>query len=80
MNKKELIEKGLMPEKIDWHRIYKNKNAFEYEINGKYTLKLFDGTTLCKDVDWCFLYKNGFSYKIDGKRTLKLFDGAVICK
>ena len=63
MNKQELIEKGLMSESVDFYYLYdKNKNGFEYKINGKYTLKLFDGTVLCEGVDDCFLYKNGFAF------------------
>lgn len=78
MNKEDLIEKGLMPKKVDWCWLY--ENGFKYIINGKTTLKLFDGTVLIDDeeVNYCYLYNNGFNFIINNKTTLKLFDGTVL--
>lgn len=78
MTEEELIKKGLIPNNVDCYFLY--DNGFEYEIDGKYTLKLLDGTILCDDVDDCFLHRNGFEYKINGKWFKKEFRECVTSK
>ncbi len=79
MTLKKLQEKGLIPEGIDYHEIYKD-NSFSFEKDGKHTFKKSDGTILFKDAtDWTS-FRDYCEFEKDNKWSVILYDGTFICK
>ena len=70
MFREDLVEKGLMPNDVDFCIIY--ENCFEYWNDGddERTVKHFDGTILC------------FNYysEANHKHTIKHPDGTILCE
>lgn len=73
--KKQLIEKGFMPADVDFCCLH--ERCFKYQINGKWIVKLFDGTILVDDIYFCIIYDTYLTHKIDGKEYTIEFEDFI---
>ena len=65
MTKNLLIRRGFCPRKVESYCIY--KECFEYCVQGKYTMKFFDGNVIFDNADGCLYNKGLITYKKDNK-------------